>query len=75
LSYIGQNTDQIKGKSMKNYYIKFLFYIIILKPSYLLTKLGESREIFHWPSAIIGKTLKKISILILLDGDYLFDPF
>jgi predicted alpha/beta superfamily hydrolase len=44
--------------------------------SFVSSKLGESREItIGLPSAYEENTTKKYPILILLDGDYLFDPF
>jgi len=40
------------------------------------TKLGESREItIGLPATYEQNTTKKYPILLLLDGDYLFDPF
>ena len=44
--------------------------------SFVSTKLGESREItIGLPAAYEQNPTKKYPILILLDGDYLFDPF
>jgi predicted alpha/beta superfamily hydrolase len=44
--------------------------------TFVSTKLGESREItIGLPSAYEENPTKKYPILILLDGDYLFDPF
>lgn len=44
--------------------------------SFTSVKLGESREItIGLPASYEKNTTKKYPILILLDGDYLFDPF
>lgn len=44
--------------------------------SFTSVKLGESREItIGLPASYEKSTTKKYPILILLDGDYLFDPF
>lgn len=44
--------------------------------SFASVKLGESREItIGLPASYEKNTTKKYPILILLDGDYLFDPF
>jgi len=44
--------------------------------SFTSVKLGESREItIGLPASYEKNTIKKYPILILLDGDYLFDPF
>jgi predicted alpha/beta superfamily hydrolase len=44
--------------------------------SFISTKLGETREItIGLPSTYDQNPTKKYPLLILLDGDYLFDPF
>ena len=44
--------------------------------SFVSTKLGESREItIGLPASYEQNPAKKYPILLLLDGDYLFDPF
>jgi len=44
--------------------------------SFVSTKLGESREItIGLPASYEKNSTKQYPILILLDGDYLFDPF
>ena len=44
--------------------------------SFVSTKLGESREItIGLPASYEKNPNKQYPILILLDGDYLFDPF
>lgn len=65
---------------MKHILLLFLFSVTAFSQktteSFVSTKLGESREItIGLPPSYEENSTKKYPILILLDGDYLFDPF
>lgn len=61
--------------------VLFLFFSISLfsqkkTETFVSTKLGESREItIGLPDSYEKNPIKRYPILVLLDGDYLFDPF
>jgi predicted alpha/beta superfamily hydrolase len=65
---------------MKHAYLLLLFSISSFSQKTIETfksdKLGESREItIGLPPSYEKNPTKKYPILVLLDGDYLFDPF
>lgn len=65
---------------MKKILLLLLFSIPVFSQktieTFVSTKLGESREItIGLPAAYEENPTKKYPILILLDGDYLFEPF
>ena len=67
-------------ENMKYTLLLFFFYTTVFSQktteSFTSTKLGETREItIGLPSSYEQNPTKQYPILILLDGDYLFDPF
>ncbi|MBX9806208.1 MAG: alpha/beta hydrolase [Flavobacteriaceae bacterium] len=65
---------------MKQIVLLFLFSISVFSQktteTFVSTKLGESREIsIGLPASYEKNPNKRYPILVLLDGDYLFDPF
>jgi len=65
---------------MKHTLLLLLFSVTVFSQktteTFVSTKLGESREItIGLPPSYEENSTKKYPILILLDGDYLFDPF
>jgi predicted alpha/beta superfamily hydrolase len=65
---------------MKHTLLLLLFSVTVFSQktteTFVSTKLGESREItIGLPATYEQNPTKKYPILILLDGDYLFDPF
>jgi predicted alpha/beta superfamily hydrolase len=81
LAELFKNTSQtIKGKSMKKLLLFILFSTSVFSQKTVMSfdskVLGESREItIGLPLSLEKNPEKKYPILILLDGDYLFDPF
>ncbi len=68
------------SKSMKHILLLLLFSVSVFSQktteSFVSTKLGESREItVGLPASYEKNPNKQYPILVLLDGDYLFDPF
>lgn len=67
-------------ENMKHTLLLLLFSVTVFSQktteTFVSTKLGESREItIGLPPSYEQNPTKKYPILILLDGDYLFDPF
>jgi len=65
---------------MKQLFLFLLFSVSVFSQktaeTFVSTKLGESREItIGLPDSYEKNANKKYPILVLLDGDYLFDPF
>lgn len=75
-----KNRENFNLENMKHTLLLLLFSATVFSQktteSFVSTKLGESREItIGLPASYEKNPNKQYPILILLDGDYLFDPF
>lgn len=80
LYLIPKNRENFKPENMKQLLLLLLFSATVFSQktteTFVSTKLGESREItIGLPASYENNPNKQYPILVLLDGDYLFDPF